>query len=69
MLEKNRFTMEESKSAFSRFAYSVVHINCLMNFSHTHEIGHNMGANHDRTHSDSKHNYAYAYRDCAGDNP
>ncbi|CAN0476998.1 unnamed protein product, partial [Laminaria digitata] len=40
--------MQIPTSAFDQYGYSVVHTNCLPNFSHTHEVGHNLGANHDR---------------------
>lgn len=58
--------MQIPTSAFGQYGFSVVHTNCLTNFSHTHEVGHNLGANHDRTNSNSDHAYAYGYRYCEG---
>ncbi|CAM9893984.1 unnamed protein product, partial [Sphacelaria rigidula] len=61
--------MDPPGSSFAKYAYSVVHINCINNFSHTHEVGHNMGANHDEGNSNAYHEYAYAYRRCIGNSP
>ena len=58
--------MQKPTAGFEKYAFSVVHTNCLSNFSHTHEAGHNLGANHDRTNSNSDHGYAYGYRYCEG---
>ena len=60
--------MRSPSAAFGAFGYSVVHTNCLVNFSHIHEIGHNLGANHDRVNSDAEHAYAYGFRHCEGKN-
>lgn len=64
-----RFTMQTPTSGFDKYGYSVVHTNCLSNFSHIHEIGHNMGANHDKENSQSSHAYAHAHRYCDGSKP
>ncbi|CAN0513178.1 unnamed protein product, partial [Laminaria digitata] len=63
-----RFTMKVPTAAFAPYGYSVVHTNCLVNFSHIHEIGHNLGANHDRINSDAVHDYAHGFRQCKGNN-
>lgn len=64
-----RFTMQTPTVAFAKYGYSVVHTNCLSNFSHIHEIGHNMGANHDKDNAGTGHAYAYAHRYCDGSTP
>lgn len=56
-------------AAFSELGYSVVNVDCLSNFSHIHEIGHNLGANHDKANANSVHPYNYAYRQCTGLRP
>lgn len=60
--------MEEAKSSFEKYAYSVVHTNCLDNFSHIHELGHNFGANHDEDNAISPVAHGYAYRTCDDEN-
>eukprot|EP00904_Undaria_pinnatifida_P002945 jgi/Undpi1/12651/HiC_scaffold_6.g02319.m1 len=62
------FSMRSPTAAFEKYGYSVVHTNCLVNFSHIHEIGHNLGANHDKVNSDVGHAYAYGFRHCQGKN-
>lgn len=61
--------MQTPTAAFAKYGYSIVHTNCLTNFSHIHEIGHNMGANHNKENSRVSHEYAYAQRYCDGDKP
>lgn len=61
--------MQTPSSGFSKYGYSVVHTSCLSNFSHIHELGHNLGANHDNDNTETSHDYAHAYRFCEGENP
>ncbi|CAM9855433.1 unnamed protein product [Hapterophycus canaliculatus] len=61
--------MAVPRAAFGTYAYSIVHVHCLMNLSHIHELGHNMGANHNRESSATSHDYAHAQRYCSGDAP
>ncbi|CAM9749061.1 unnamed protein product, partial [Laminaria digitata] len=63
------YVMTTPDSRFEIFGYSIVHVNCINNFSHIHEIGHNMGANHNKENSNSAHEYAFAQRYCDGDAP
>ncbi len=48
---------------FDKWAYSIVHVDCLAKLSHIHEIGHNLGGNHDRDSTTTDHDYAHAYCD------
>lgn len=52
-----------------RFGFSAVGANCLFNFSHTHEFGHNMGADHDREHAYNDKEYSHGMRYCSGSEP
>ena len=61
--------MKTPTARFEGFGYSIVHVHCLPNLSHIHEIGHNLGANHDHESSASIHAYAHAQRYCDGSNP
>ncbi|CAM9964766.1 unnamed protein product, partial [Ectocarpus sp. 12 AP-2014] len=63
------YVMATPRAAFEGFGYSIVHTHCLDNLSHIHEIGHNMGANHNREDTSSEHDYAHAQRYCTGDAP
>ncbi|CAM9482761.1 unnamed protein product [Ectocarpus fasciculatus] len=64
------FTMGGPSSAFAPYGYSVVHTNCLSNFSHIHELGHNFGANHNKENvANSQLAYNFAYRNCDGVKP
>lgn len=62
-----RYVMQTPNSRFDAFAYSIVHVHCINNLSHIHEVGHNMGANHDRESTETSHDYAHAQRYCDGD--
>lgn len=64
-----RYVMKNPTTKFNDFAYSIVHVHCLSNLSHIHEIGHNLGANHDIDSSVETHEYAHAERYCFGDEP
>lgn len=39
--------MDQPSLSFAPYAYSTIFPECLSMFSHIHEVGHNMGANHD----------------------
>ncbi|CAN0355754.1 unnamed protein product [Ascophyllum nodosum] len=54
---------------FEGFAFGVVDPYCFFQFSHTHEIAHNMGCFHNREDSGTQHPYAHGYRYCDGDLP
>ncbi|CAN0531170.1 unnamed protein product, partial [Scytosiphon promiscuus] len=49
------------------YAFSVVYATCIDNFSHTHELGHNLGCSHNRVDSTEDHDYAHGLRYCDGD--
>ncbi|CAB1101779.1 unnamed protein product [Ectocarpus sp. CCAP 1310/34] len=51
------------------FGFSLVDSNCFDNFSHTHEIAHNMGCYHDKNNSDTQHAYRHGWRYCEGADP
>eukprot|EP00752_Nemacystus_decipiens_P011073 g9837.t1 len=63
------YVMKNPTAKFEDYGYSIVHVHCLLNLSHIHEIGHNLGANHDIESSTDIHDYAHAERHCSGDNP
>ncbi|KAI9009283.1 Metallo-peptidase family M12B Reprolysin-like-domain-containing protein [Hyaloraphidium curvatum] len=47
---------------FASYAFNVVHYSCATGyFSFGHEVGHNMGANHDRANSGGGQSYPYSY--------
>jgi len=63
------YTMKTISTSFAPYGFSVVRSGCLSNLSLPHELGHNMGSQHDR---DSASNtgayaYSYAYRRCVSD--
>ncbi|CAM9373608.1 unnamed protein product [Scytosiphon promiscuus] len=46
--------------------FSVVEASCLDNLTHTHEIGHNLGAGHNREDASTREtDYAHGYRHCS----
>lgn len=59
--------MNSPNPKFEAYAYSIVHVHCINNLSHIHELGHNLGANHDRDSTNTDHDYAHAQRHCIGD--
>ncbi|KAG5186355.1 hypothetical protein JKP88DRAFT_157098 [Tribonema minus] len=61
--------MQSPSSSFREYAYSVVYGGCFAQFSHIHEIGHNMGARHDVGNTDASATWPYAmgYRYCSGE--
>ena len=46
--------------------FSLADPNCFYQFTHTHELGHNLGCYHDRDNSNTETTYAHAYRYCTG---
>ena len=48
-------------AAFASSAFTVTHRNCISYNSVTHEMGHNMGCNHDRASSGSGGVFSYSY--------
>ncbi|CAN0294652.1 unnamed protein product, partial [Ectocarpus sp. 8 AP-2014] len=46
--------------------YSLVNSKCFDNFSHTHEIAHNMGCRHDRDNTGADTEYSHGWRYCTG---
>lgn len=60
--------LNERSMAFADLDYSVVHRTCLENVSYIHEIGHNLGANHDKENARLMPNdvYNHGYRQCNG---
>lgn len=53
-------------SSFESYGYSAVYYNCATGYySFGHELGHNMGSNHDRANASGPvaYSYSYAYRD------
>ncbi len=52
---------ESNEAGFAAIAFSVVDVDCLSNYSYPHELGHNMGLQHDRDNADSSPRYSYAY--------
>ena len=58
----NQYTMNQVTPEFEAYAFNVVQIdNVKTRFSLGHEIGHNLGAAHDRAHVDSDAISPYAY--------
>ncbi|CAM9751779.1 unnamed protein product [Sphacelaria rigidula] len=47
--------------------FSTVGVSCISNLSHTHEWGHNMGADHNREDSSTQTDFAHGRRYCDGD--
>ncbi|MBI4079668.1 hypothetical protein HY414_00360 [Candidatus Kaiserbacteria bacterium] len=57
---------EANEFSFADDAYSVVDTDCLPNYSYPHELGHNMGLQHDRDSAEDstpRYTYAYGYQD------
>ncbi|CAM9322195.1 unnamed protein product, partial [Hapterophycus canaliculatus] len=47
--------------------YSLMDDDCFDNYTHTHEMGHNLGCGHDRSHSSIQTDYSHGLRYCSGD--
>jgi hypothetical protein len=62
------YSMTRPASSFASSAYSVVKRTCITGqYSFTHEMGHNMGAGHDRANSCSgSYTYSCGYQDTGG---
>lgn len=59
--------MVAASPAFAPYAYSVISSSCITQFSHLHEIGHNLGLDHNPENSGdySTWEYGKGYRRCA----
>lgn len=56
--------MTFESTSFASYAFSVVDEGCVTNYSFAHELGHNMGSEHDRANASSPlFPYSYGYRD------
>jgi hypothetical protein len=55
------YLMQNLSHSFARSAFSVVDQACVPGFTVTHELGHNMGCEHDREHATNTPLYAYSY--------
>ncbi|CAM9859654.1 unnamed protein product, partial [Ectocarpus fasciculatus] len=56
-------------NGFPNSGFSVARATCIENFTHTHEIGHNLGCRHDRGNdAESQTEYAHGLRYCTGIN-
>lgn len=64
-----RFVYNGAHSIPDSLGYSVVGSNCLDNFVHTHEFGHNLGCRHDRENTSFDTDYAHGLRYCDGGGP
>jgi hypothetical protein len=56
-----QMTADWLSNAFERAAFSVVLLDCLTNYTPAHEMGHNMGAQHDRYVCEADDTGAYDY--------
>ncbi|KAG5176065.1 hypothetical protein JKP88DRAFT_249749 [Tribonema minus] len=61
--------MTSTSSDFAPWAHSVVYNGCYSSYSHIHEMGHNMGAQHDAANSQDVTDWSYGegYRYCSGE--
>lgn len=50
-----------SFSSFSEWGYSTMHVGCASNYTMAHEMGHNMGSQHDVDNASSQGYYSYSY--------
>lgn len=56
------YLMSDTSQAFEAWAFNVVERSCATgNFSFAHELGHNMGCEHDRNNTSSSGAYPYSY--------
>lgn len=62
-------TMKNVSTYFAPYAFSVVGSGCLSNLSLQHELGHNMGNQHDRDSATNlgAYEYSYGFRRCVSD--
>ncbi len=60
------YVMQSRSAAFAGYAFNVVYSSCLSSQTLAHEVGHNMGSQHDRdsTSFGGVSSYAYGYRAC-----
>jgi len=60
------YLMNNANAGFAAYGFSAVYSSCLTGFSGIHEIGHNMGLQHDRQSATQQTVYynGYAYRYC-----
>lgn len=60
------YVMTQLSSGFDAFAFNVVYSSCMSSQTLAHEIGHNMGSQHDRDSSSfgGVRSFSYGYRSC-----
>jgi hypothetical protein len=59
--------MTSPSHSFAQYAHSIVYGGCFSQYSHIHEMSHNMGCQHDRDHGGGSHwSYGYGWKYCDG---
>ena len=60
------YLLSSADAGFANLAYSVIYSGCINNYSNIHEMGHNMGLQHDRADASPQTvwDYGYGYRYC-----